>query len=152
MAKQQLKDFLREKTERSTASGIDWISKRDAWIKAVERLYETIATDYLDFAAVGDAIAVDRSRMKPVREMYVGDYRIPEMTVTVGDEQVVFTPMGLNVVGAQGRVDVQGERGEASLVLHDEHQWSLVISRTPKLQLVPLNEDSFLELLRSVMR
>ena len=115
-------------------------------------MYDTIARDYLGLADITDIVEVDRTRMKTVQEQHIGSYEIPEMTLAVGDEQVLFSPKGVNVIGAAGRVDVRGDRGEAMLVRQPDDRWSLVLSRTPKLQLVPLDDESFLEMLRSVMR
>lgn len=56
------------------------------------------------------------------------------------------------MAGFAGRADVWGDRGEATLVRQPGDRWMLVASRTPTLRLVPLTEESFLELLRSVMR
>jgi len=152
MANDQLTEFLRQKKEKARSTAIDWPARKDAWIKAVEMLYDTIEKDYLGLADIADIVDVDRTRTKPVQEMHIGSYLIPEMTLVVGDEQVLFTPKGVNVVGAEGRVDVQGDRGEATLVRQAGDRWSLLISRSPKVQLVPLDDESFLEMLRSVMR
>ena len=152
MSSKQIEEFLREKA--GTASpGIDWTAKRDAWIKAVEDLYGMISNQYLglESAAVKDIVTVDRTRVKSMQEPHIGKYSIPELILTVGGEQVFFSPKGVNVVGAEGRVDVRGDRGEAILVRQSGDHWSLVISRTPKLQLLPLDEGSFLGMLRIVM-
>jgi len=146
----QLKEFFREKQTRASQTGIDWVAKRDDWIEAVEKLFDTIDEEYL--AAVKDSVQVDRTHLKSVQEPQIGEYKIAELALTVGDEQVVFSPKGVNVIGAAGRVDVRGDRGEATLVRNADRSWSLVLARTPRLQLVPLTDETFLEMLRSVMR
>ena len=76
-------------------------------------MYRTIEEDYLK-AAKAD---VEITRLdKVVTENYIGEYHIPELVVFVGDEQVVFSPKGVNIVGARGRIDAEGERGEATIV------------------------------------
>jgi hypothetical protein len=64
----------------------------------------------------------------------------------------LFSPKGVNVVGASGRIDVQGDRGDATIVWQGEDRWNIVISRTPMLRVVPLAADSLTEMLRGVMR
>jgi len=152
MASDQIKEFLREKQAEAISKGIDWSAKRQSWINAVANLYSTISNGYLGSAEIHELVQVDDSRMKTVWEPHIGAYSIPELLLAVGDEQVLFSPKGVNVVGAEGRVDVQGDRGEATLVRQSGDQWSLVLARTPKLQLVPLNDESFLQMLRSIMR
>lgn len=153
MASEQIKEFLREKTEKARAmsAGIDWAAKRDAWIGAVEQLYDRIEHDYLGPADIAAYVRVDRSRVKTIEEQHIGTYSIAELNLRVGDEQVLFSPKGVNTVGAQGRVDVRGERGEANLVRQADDTWSLVVARSPRLQLAPLDEECFLAMLRGVM-
>lgn len=149
MASKQLNEFFKEKVAKSMPSDVDWEAKRDAWIAAVGKLYDTIQKEYLESV---DIVKVDRSRMKTVQEAYIGDYTIAELTLAVGDELVVFSPKGVNVLGAAGRVDVRGDRGEATLVRQGGDQWVLVSDRAPILKFAPLSEETFLGMLRSIMR
>ena len=72
MANNLLNEFLREKKAKATPADVDWTGKRDAWIDAVEKLYDTIENNYL--ATAKDAAKVDRGRIKIVTEPYIGDY------------------------------------------------------------------------------
>ena len=152
MASDQIKEFFREKQARAISNRIDWSAKRDLWISAVANLSDTIENGYLGSADTQELVQVDRSQIKTISDPHVGTSSIPELTLAVGDEQVLFSPQAVDVVGAEGRVDVQGDRSEATLVRLHGDQWSLVLARTPKLQLVPLNEESFLQMLQSIMR
>jgi hypothetical protein len=149
MAQDQLQKFFQEKKQRAKPANIDWEAKRDAWIKAVKDLYETIEADYLK-AAKSDVEITHPDKV--VTENYVGEYHIGELVLRVGDEQVVFSPKGVNIVGAQGRIDVQGDRGDATIIWQGENRWSIVASRTPAVRLVTLTADSLAEMLRGIMR
>jgi len=149
MAQDQLHKFFQEKKQKAKPADIDWGAKRDAWIAAVNDLYRTIEDDYLK-AAKGD-VAITR-RDKDVREFFIGVYQIQELVLRVGDEEVVFSPQGANIVGALGRIDVEGERGEATIVWQGDNRWSIVVSRTPALQLVTLTADTLADILKGVMR
>ena len=70
----------------------------------------------------------------------------------IGDEQVRFSPQGRNIAGASGRVDVLGERGEATLILQPDASWAFVQTRQPTLKVVPFDESSLTEVLKVVMR
>jgi hypothetical protein len=66
--------------------------------------------------------------------------------------------MGMNVIGAAGRVDMVGEEGIIMLVLlkqenqeNEEYQWHIVIRTTPN-QYFPLVKESFTDALAQVMR
>lgn len=126
---------------------IDWAAKRNAWLKAVNSLFDTIQNSYLKNMDV----EIERPKKK-VWEHDVGDYEISELSLRVGDEQVLFSPKGLIVVGSKGRVDVFGDRGEATLVLQPDNRWHVVTSRVPTRQLEPLNANTFAEMLAGIMR
>lgn len=149
MSQDQLQKFFQEKRQKSTASTADWVAKRDAWIEAVNDLYRTIEDDYLK--AAKNEVEIARPE-KLVSERHVGEYHIPELALRVGDEEVVFSPKGVNVVGARGRIDVEGERGEATIVWQGDDDWSLVVSRTPSLRVVPLTAQSLADMLKGIMR
>lgn len=149
MLENQLQELFREKKEKAKPAGIDWEAKRDAWISAVNDLYRTIEDDYLKEAKAN--VEVNRADMV-LSENNIGEYHVDELTLRVGDEAVVFSPKGVNIVGAKGRIDVQGDRGDATIVWQDGNHWNIVLSRVPTVQLVPLSADSLAEMLRSIMR
>ena len=148
MAQDQLQKFFQEKKRKAMPADVDSGTKRDAWIAAVNDLYRTIEEDYLK-AAKAD-VEITRSD-NVVTERYVGHYQIPQLVLHVGDEEVVFSPKGVNIV-APGRIDVHGDRGDATIVWQGDNRWSIVISRTPTVRLVPLAVDSLAEMLRGIMR
>jgi hypothetical protein len=149
MAQNQLQEFFHNKKQKAKPADIDWTAKRDHWIQAVKDLYHTIEEEYLK--AAKDDVDVKRQN-KEVKEDFIGEYQVPELILRVGNEQVVFSPKGTNILGAKGRIDVQGERGEANIVWQDGNHWSIVVSRVPKPQLVPLTADSLESMLREIMR
>jgi hypothetical protein len=149
MAQDQLHTFLQEKKQRARPANIDWGAKRDAWIEAVDDLYRTIEDEYLKDAKADVEIT---RRGNEVREFLIGVYEIQELVLRVGDEEVVFSPQGANIVGAQGRIDIEGERGVASIVWQGGDRWGIVVSRTPALRLVDLTAESLAEILKGIMR
>jgi hypothetical protein len=148
MGVDQLREFFREKKAKTQPANVDWAAKREAWVRAVDSLFGTIS----DYLRAADAAVVLTLSRKVVVEKSVGEYHISELVLRVGDEEVVFSPKGLHVVGAQGRVDVYGDRGEATIIWEGNERWSIVASRTPALQLVPLTPDSLAVMLRAIMR
>lgn len=150
-AKDELQEFLRERVAKSHPMGkIDWQAKKKDWIDAVERLYETIKDDILK-DSVAEKLVQVRRRNKSLEERFIGKYTIPELAVRIGDEEVVFSPKGVNVIGAKGRVDLIGERGEVTMVLQPEERWSIVERRLSSTRLVPLTRASLLAALQDIM-
>jgi hypothetical protein len=149
MSQNPMRELFHDKKQKAKPANIDWAAKRDTWINAVKALYSTIVDDYLKSAK--DDVEITQSD-KVMTENYIGEYHVPELVLRVGDEQVVFSPKGTIVFGAQGRIDVQGDRGEAAIVWQGGESWSIVASRVPKLQLVPLTANTLAEVLRGIMR
>ncbi|HEY5316219.1 MAG TPA: hypothetical protein VIK18_27065 [Pirellulales bacterium] len=146
---QKLSDFFRRK-KTGTGAGVDWDERRDHYLAGVDDLYRQI--EQILAEPVEQKIVVLQRRPKQLTENYIGTYSAQDLILAVGDEQVRFSPRGRNIVGAAGRVDVVGERGEAILILQPDSQWTFVESRQPTLRVVPLDESTLAEVLRLVMR
>ena len=114
---QSLTDLLRMKQTLSVG-GIDWDDRRDKYVSAVNDLYNQIEKMLAEPIAQ-NTVKVGR-RKKGLTENYIGTYSVDDLMLLIGDEQVRFSPQGRNIAGASGRVDVLGERGEATLILQPD--------------------------------
>ena len=151
MTKNELHDFFvkKQKDADAVSSGVDWDARKQEWQKATEDFY-TIVSSFLQDLTTEGLVKISY-RSKEVTEQYLGTYPIREMVLSVGGEEVVFSPKGRNIVGAKGRIDLIGEMGEGTFVLFPE-RWGVVISRRPSMKVVELTQESFAEVLRNVMR
>ena len=148
---QKLEKFLAKKQKQSSkASTINWDERRDNYLAAVESLYRRIES-MLGEAIQKKSVTVQR-HPKHLTENYIGTYQADDLTLVIGDEQVRFSPRGRNIVGATGRVDILGERGETILIHQADSSWAFVRSRQPKLETVPFDESTLAEVLQLVMR
>jgi hypothetical protein len=150
MSKDDLIDFFSAK-RAAAGDSIDWEAKKNEWIKDVEKLYDTVENEYLAAAAKKEVVSTSRVN-KDISEEFIGKYSIPELRVCVGDEQVVFSPKGRNIVGAAGRIDLIGDMGEKTLVLQPRHRWGIVVTRTPTLKVASLDKESLLQAFKEIMR
>jgi hypothetical protein len=130
--------------------GINWDERRDRFIAAIDDLYRQIEGMLAD--AIAQKTVVLQRRAKDLSEAHIGTYKIDDLILLIGDEQVRFSPRGRNVGNFAGRVDVLGERGEASLLVQTDGRWGFVQTRQPTLKVVPLDESSLAEVLELVMR
>jgi hypothetical protein len=143
--------LLQRKQEAATiGNSVDWDDRRDKYIAAVNGLYQTIEAILTELIA-RKTVTLQR-RPKSLTENFIGTYSVDDLIMIVGDEQVRFSPAGRNVVGAAGRVDVIGDRGEAMLILQPDLRWGFVQSRQPKLSVVPFDESTLADALGLVMR
>lgn len=151
--KDDLREFLRERQAKS--GRVDWEGRKRDWIGAVKRLYDRINDILRDAQGEEKLVNIER-RDVPVTEQYIGRYKIPELVVRIGSEEVVFSPKAVNVIGAAGRVDLIGERGQATIIRERDSKtrsesWSIVETRIPSRRVVPLTKQSLLAALRQVM-
>jgi hypothetical protein len=150
MAARDVKEFFRQKKKKS-GGDIDWGAKKQKWLSALESLYKAVTKKYLADPIAEKTVAVSYAD-KEIMEEYIGKYTAKELVLQVGDEKVVFSPVGCNIVGATGRVDVFGEMGQMTLVILPEGRWGFIASRRPTLRIVPLDQDTLLTGLKEIMR
>lgn len=149
---QNLTDLVarKQKEAHPPQPHIDWDQRRNAYLDAVAALYAQIRQILAEPIAQGAIVA--QTRPKQLSESFLGTYTVDDLILLLGNEQVLFSPAGRNIVGAIGRVDVLGDRAEATLIVQPGPRWSLVQSRQPTLRAVPLDESSLTEILTIVMR
>lgn len=149
---QNLADLLQKKQKQSDGTArIDWDDRRNRYLAAVEDLYRQVEAILAD-AVAAKTVTIQR-RPKELSENYIGTYKVDDLILLVGDEQVRFSPVGRNIAGASGRVDALGERGVPEvLIVQPDGRWNFVQSRQPTLKVVPFDESSLAEVLKRVMR
>jgi hypothetical protein len=148
----KLAEFLEKKQKRAKAKAgdeIDWDDRRNKYLEAVNGLYREIEAELAE--PIARKALTSRRRSKDLTENYIGTYAVDDLILIIGDEQVRFSARGRNIVGASGRVDVVGERGEATLILNPNSGWEFVQSRQPQLTTVPFDGSSLAEVLQLVM-
>jgi hypothetical protein len=151
MTQGQLRQFFRQKT-KAASDGVDWEGKRAVYVRAVDNLYKTITEKYLAGAIQRDKTVTVSYVDRVITEDFIGEYAVRDLVLQVGDERVILSPKGANIVGAVGRIDLRGERGDKTIILQPRERWSVVASREPVLKVVPLSEKSLLAALKDVMR
>ncbi len=159
-SKKSLRDFLHKRKEDFTREQkqIDWDKKIKEWIDSVNSLYNKIES-WLSDLKVDGTVEIDQNDVN-LSEQGV-NYSIKSMQITVGTETVFLNPKGTFLVGARGRIDMTGRNGTVHFILpvsYDENdnvideipEWHIGI-RTPKLQLIRLDEEAFSEYLEGIM-
>lgn len=108
-----------------------------------------------------------------INEEQTGTYQAPQVEITVGSAVVKLKPIGAFLIGAWGRVDMEGPRGVCRFILVPKratttlfafrtepgsHQvasadlvWK-IMPTPPEMHYVELNGDVFLEMLMKVVR
>jgi hypothetical protein len=146
-----LNNLLQKKQQAASSSGsINWDDRRDKYLADIASLYAQV--ERILAKPIKQKVVTIQRREKKLTENYIGTYSVEDLILLIGNEQVRFSPRGRNVVGANGRIDVLGERGEVSLIVQPGSRWGFVQSRQPTLRIVPFDEASFADVLKIVMR
>jgi hypothetical protein len=143
----QLIEFLEGRKVK--AAGVDWEKRKAEWLNGITILYADIRA--LLHASIDQGVVKLHENKIEVAEDFIGTYEAKELRLAVGADRVVFTPVGANVFGAQGRVDLKGDRGRISLLWNGGSEWQFVEQRLPELVLQEFNEASLLGALQSIM-
>jgi hypothetical protein len=147
--KDGLDAFLRSKVDRSRhpEAEIDWDARKDKWLADIAKLYDQVKKWLAPLEK--DGIVRYLPGSVTLQEDYIGSYQVDVLTLLVGKQRVEFRPKATLIIGAEGRVDVQGPRAVRTIVLRKD-QW-FVVERSPRLKTLPFNKDSFQGVLQEVM-
>ena len=148
----QLTEFLQHRASRTAVSSPDWEGRKADWLRSINHLF-TYIKQLLHTAIESKAVVVQES-LEEITEEEVGTYQIPVLTLWVGNEKVVFQPKGVNVIGASGRVDLQGASGALTIIRDEpavDSDWSIIFYRVPRLVTEKLHQHSLRTALERVM-
>lgn len=108
-------DFIDRQTADPGDLAIDWDGRRQEWMRHLAEFYETVRT-YLHKYVVKGKVRL-RHGMKQLHEEHIGSYEARTLAVEIGANTVHFDPVGTNLIGAKGRVDMRGTEGTVKFVL-----------------------------------
>ena len=157
-------DFVDQQLAKTKPS-IDWTQRRDDWVKHLDEFYrlaEGFLRKYIEQGKVHLTWTT-----KQLNEEYTGSYDVASLEVQIGVVNILFDPIGTNLIGAKGRVDMHGPHGTVKFVLvskaasspmipKDEpesvaEEWAWKIStRPPNIRYIELVEESFLSAIMEV--
>jgi hypothetical protein len=120
-------------------------NRRRQWVARVETLIDQISQ-----WATAEGWAIARTE-RSVNERSLGQYQVPLLRVRLPSGELHFIPVGLNVIGAEGRVDIEAfpALNRVKLIGHD-HQWEIYTdSNIPLRQ--PWNRETFARLAQDLL-
>jgi len=181
MSKQEFEAILNAKAEAAKhqpQSPIDWNAQKEKWISALAKFYEQMDAWLSEYVSAGK-IKVEQSQIE-IEEEHIGKYAVEARLLRIGEDQVVFRPIGTLLIGAHGRVDMEGPKGVVKFILTGKHSNGIRISVTirgeekkpvasghtpeqpdelvwkiatppPKVKFIELNPDTFFDSITEVL-
>jgi hypothetical protein len=146
-----LTDFLKSKARHDEQEPLltrqEWETRKEKWLRRIDELYEEVR-NWLEPLKKETILDFIDSKMV-LNEPPLDPYNVKVLTIVIGGQRISFVPKGTLIVGAQGRVDIQGHKGMRTIILIGD-KWSLV-RRTPSLKLLDFDQTSFQSILDDVM-
>lgn len=129
MTKEEFEKFLEQKAgTMKEGKPIDWESKKREWLKNLGRFYSTIDAYLAPYLKSG-RIEMASSSVR-LTEDYIGTYEAECRTIFVGSDRVQLVPAGTLLIGAKGRVDMNGPLGTVKFILTGKHSTGVGITWT----------------------
>jgi hypothetical protein len=117
MSKAAFKEFIEKGIEEYThKKEIDWVGRKDKYLDKVKQLYEQVRSYLKEFS---DVVQLSEEVIK-VNEKYIGDYDASSLKIDVLGKQALLLPVGTNIVGTPGRVDLKSYWGTKRIILADQ--------------------------------
>ncbi len=178
MSKKDFDEFISMQGKVETdEKPINWDVKRDEWLNYLSQFYKQIESFLKEYVS-GGKVQYSYSE-KAIFEEYIGDYTVQVLNIKLGSHKVKLEPIGTNLFGAKGRVDLIGANGDVKFVLVnknssgpkikvniqingeeppgkdnepqvDEWDWRIA-TPPPRVKYINLNQDTFLESLMEVV-
>ena len=146
-----LTDFLKSKARHDEQESLltkkEWEARKEKCLRRIDELYEEVRS-WLEPLKKETILDFIDSKMV-LNEPPLDPYNVKVLTIVIGGQRISFVPKGTLIVGAQGRVDIQGHKGMRTIILSGD-KWSLV-RRTPSLKLLDFDQTSFQSILDDVM-
>ena len=179
MSLKDLEEFLNE--DKATEGFFDWEKEKSEWIGYVNTFYTNILAWLKPLTDKPNSNLKISFETMVLSEEEIGDYEIKKMKLVIKGHRVVLEPIGTNLIGAKGRIDMTGTYGTVRFllvdkklkkpnvtvritnpimdqVLEDQKQYSPVewewriVTFPPNVQFIPFNEETFSNSLLSVIK
>ena len=114
-------DFVNRQHEMAneTERSIDWAKELEEWKDHLAQ-FNIQVLDFLHTYVDQNKVRVEFVT-KRIHEQHIGRYEVRAIEVTIGNTKVIFDPIGTNLFGAKGRVDMKGPSGIVRFVLVPEN-------------------------------
>lgn len=121
--------FVQEQRRQAEMDAAAMTPERDKqrWLEHLQRLDDQVRAWLSEYIEAGAVEVVTEPIV--VQEEQVGQYQAPQAKIHVGSHTVKLKPIGAFLIGAYGRVDMEGPRGICRLILVPEN------ANTPRILL-----------------
>lgn len=114
MMNHAFEDFVSKWSETSKKDEIDWQARLNEWQASLSAFYQKVEGFLQPYIKSGKIILIKKSIR--LVEDYIGPYEVDALDLSLGNAKITLTPIGTNLIGAKGRVDMRGPKGTVRFV------------------------------------
>ncbi len=113
-----LKEKLENLRDSSEDTHIDWTKNKNEWIDSVNSLFNIVKNDWFSDLEDDGLLKIETSPIS-ISEEHIGAYAVNKMEITYSTSCIVLAPVGRNIVGGEGRIDLykKGEFGKGLMLI-----------------------------------
>jgi hypothetical protein len=141
-----LKEKLEKINKVSSLENVDIEKVKQEWFDRVNTLYTQTKDWFKSYITDGLFVIVEKD--KKINEEHLGSYTIIQLEYEFGEHSLVFEPMGRNILGAWGRIDVylRGSKSDRYMLIllgekFDSADWILSSFQDKSIR-IPLNKEN----------
>ncbi len=111
----KFEEFLNQQIKDTESNSINWDKKKDDWLRHLDSFYssiESLLKPYIEEKKIKIAYG-----KKKIFEKHIGDYEAKNAIIFIGANKIKLEPIGTNLIGVKGRVDLIGLNGKIKFVL-----------------------------------
>ncbi|WP_201213991.1 hypothetical protein [Rhodocyclus purpureus] len=110
-------EFVAQQASRLPQAEINWNRNLEDWLDHISHFFK-LTSEFLDAYLASGQIQIDYGTKRIIEE-YIGEYEAKTATITIGKSKILLDPIGTNLIGAKGRIDMIGPNGKVKFVLVD---------------------------------
>jgi len=119
MGREEFVKYIEKQSVDEEDEVIDWDKKKDEWLGDLKKFYVLVKSFLNDFFET-KKVSLDEETIT-IDEELIGKYDVKKLMLYFKNNKVVFEPIGTNLIGAKGRVDMIGSVGTVRFVLVPEN-------------------------------
>ena len=100
-----LRKKLQNLRNSSDETKIDWEYNKNEWVDSVNLLFETIQNNWFTELENEGLLKIETFPVS-ITEEHIGTYSINKMEISLPRKSIVFEPVGRNIIGGEGRIDL----------------------------------------------
>lgn len=115
--------FVQQQQDKKTELNEFWGRQRDQYIEYVNKVYESIEEFLSAWTSTG-AVTIQYHEQE-IHEENTGVYLVRKCIIAIGNKFIALTPVGTQLIGTKGRIDISGPFGRSRLILADKEATGL---------------------------